>query len=553
VNFRINITTLVFLAFTVSLSAQTGGTDYKRIGTSMQKFGDVFKEVTSTYVDDIDPLPLVEAGIEGMMKYLDPYSTYMRTDDTDDIDVLTNGQYVGFGFTVGMRDSQLTIIDLREGYPAQKSGIRIGDVLAYINSNRVDTVYPSNLKPYSKGPVNTTAVLKLVRLGLADTVVVTLQRANIPVENVSYYHLMKNGTAYLKLSRFSRSAGRDVRESLDNLQAMGKVTSFVIDLRDNPGGLLDAAVSIAENFLPKGTLVVSTVSRNGRRSDYRTTSEPLYPNLPLSIIINSHSASASEILAGAFQDLDRAIIVGENSFGKGLVQTIHPLPDAGTLKLTSARYFTPSGRNVQKVDYLVQRQRADLPTAALPQFDKNEFRTANGRLVLDHNGVTPDVIVQDSLYAGVVRHVISSGAIFKFATKYSAVLNELPFDFSISKKTLDLFFKYVETEMQSIKFPELNNLATARIQATKDGLNGVTIKFIEQAEKSAESDVWKTLRQNSSTINQLLEIEIRVRFGTEKDRISRLLQIDVPLQKATDMMVPVTYNAILTGHSRPDQ
>lgn len=550
---RVSISASILFFATVTMFAQTAGTDYRRIGASMQKFGNVFKEITNTYVDDVDPLPLVEAGINGMLKYLDPYSTYMRTDETDDIDVLTNGHYIGFGFTVALRDSQLTITDLREGYPAQKAGVRIGDVIAYINENRVDTISPANLRPYSKGPVNTTAKFTLVRRGAPDTIVVSMMRTEIPVENVSLYTLLPNGVGYLKLARFSRSAGKDVREALAALQRQGTVTSFIIDLRDNPGGLLDAAVSIAENFFPRGTLVVSTIGKNGRRADYRTSSEPPFPNLPLAVIVNNRSASASEILAGAVQDLDRGIVVGETSFGKGLVQTVHALPDEGTVKLTSAKYITPSGRNVQKVDYVNRRLQIDSPAVRVDQVSKAEFRTLNGRVIFEHGGITPDVLVADSMLSPVVQHLLTSGTIFNYATRYAAPIRELPHDFSVSKKLLDAFFKYVESEMSTIGFPELKNLASAHQQALKDGLASTTVKYIEQAEKSAESDVWRSIRQNSPVISQLLEIELRVRFGTEKDRLLRLIPYDLPVQKAASMMAPQTYNAILTPHSSSDQ
>ena len=332
-------TLLLILASVIVIAPATAQYDeyYGKVGRSMESFGAVFREITTDYVDQTDPEEIIQAGIRGMLKELDPYSEYMVGDESESVDRLSSGFYVGFGFTIGSQNGLLTIKDVRPGFPAANAGIRIGDVLVSVDGTVVDSLPPDSLRHFTRGSLGTSAVLQLSRVGREDTVGYYLTRTKIPVQNVMLSEKLSDGIAYIKLARFSRTTGQDLREAIQRLKMEGDLKGVVLDLRGNPGGLLDAAVDVCEIFLPSGSLVVSTRNRMGRVREYRCEQNATAPNTPLAILINERSASASEIVAGAMQDYDRAVILGKRSFGKGLVQTVTPLPNDISLKMTTAR------------------------------------------------------------------------------------------------------------------------------------------------------------------------------------------------------------------------
>ncbi|HLP28232.1 MAG TPA: S41 family peptidase, partial [Candidatus Didemnitutus sp.] len=377
---------LAFTVFATGASAAPVPADdasfYLRLARSLESFGAVFREVNTTYVDEVDPEDLVEVGIDAMLRHLDPYSTYMKFDETDDLDMLSTGAYVGFGISVGRRDSMLTIIDIRQDGPAKKSGIRIGDHLIAIDAVRTDTMSPQSLRPHTRGAAGSSAKLRVLRDGRKDTIEVDVRREELPVETVGHAELLPGGIGYVRLARFARGTGLAVRRALSDLQEQTDLRGFILDLRDNPGGLLDAAVDVVELFVPNNSVIVTTRGRDGNEyRSYTSNEEPIEPTLPLAVLINERSASASEIVAGAIQDLDRGIIIGKRSYGKGLVQTMVPLPNEATLKLTTSRYFTPSGRSIQRIDYRTRRAPIGEPNNAIAGADSipHVYKTSNGR------------------------------------------------------------------------------------------------------------------------------------------------------------------------------
>ncbi len=342
----------IFIISMAVISFGFTANDYYKINKSFDIFGALFREVAANYVLEIDPEILIKSGIEGMLATLDPYTEFYDDANEDDLELLTNGTYTGFGFTVANIDSLLTIISLREGNSAFANKLRIGDKIYSIDSTVVLHMDIDNLKKYTRGKSGSKALVKILRDGIKDTLSFTLTRENINLPNVTYSGFMKNNIGFIKVERFSKNTALDVRLAINSLRSQNKLSGLVIDLRDNPGGLLAAAVSLCEIFVPKGSLIVSTKGNSPNfNNEYRSMMDPSEPDLPLAILINESSASASEIVAGAIQDLDRGLVIGRRSFGKGLVQSIIDLPYKTSLKITTSKYYTPSGRCIQKIKY----------------------------------------------------------------------------------------------------------------------------------------------------------------------------------------------------------
>lgn len=533
------------LAFTLAVGAFTlrDGSVYLRLQRSMETFSEVFRHISMNYVDEVDPQAVVEAGIDGMLAKLDPYSDFMGPDDDNDVEMLSSGQYTGFGIAVARMDSVLVVTNVRTGAPAQRAGMRIGDRLLYIDDARVDSLTPSDLRAFTRGMPNTWSTVRVLRDGRQDTLDLRVMRTDVDVENITHAELLADGIGYIKLARFSRKAPQDVRSTIADLRERGNLKGLVLDLRDNPGGLLDAAVGISEIFLPKGSTVVSTRGRDGQDSrQYRVMSDPTEPTLPLAVLINERSASASEIVAGAIQDHDRGVILGRRSFGKGLVQTVVSLSNESSLKMTTSRYYTPSGRSIQRVDHTKLLRRSD----ANPYATSGQFQTKGGRTVVEHDGIEPDTTVADSSFPAVIEHLVDEGVFFRFGTYYTSIMDQLPAAFSVDQHVLSAFVRFVETQPAKRRSPVLADLAESRERALREQWPVATVKLIESAEKSAERDITKAVRQQEPIVRELLEQEIRSRFSDERVRLARSLRVDPVLRAATSVLTSQRYSTFLS-------
>lgn len=533
------------LVFTLAVGAFAlrDGSIYLRLQRSMETFSEVFRHISMNYVDDVDPEAVVEAGIDGMLAKLDPYSDFIGPNDDDDVEMLSTGQYTGFGIAVARMDSVLVVTNVRTGQPAHRAGMRIGDRLLYIDDARVDSLSPSDLRAFTRGMPNTWSTVRVLRDGRSDTVALRVMRSDVEVENVAHAELMPDGNGYIKLSRFSRRATQDVRAAIADLRTQGMMRGLILDLRDNPGGLLDAAVGICEIFLPKGSMVVSTRGRDGQDTrTYKVNTEPQEPSLPLTVLINERSASASEIVAGAIQDHDRGVILGRRSFGKGLVQTVVSLSNDASLKMTTSRYYTPSGRSIQRVDHTKLLRRSD----ANPYATTGRFQTKAGRIVVEHNGIEPDTTVADSAFPVSIEHLVDEGVFFRFGTQFTSVIEALPSSFAVDQKVIDTFIRFVDSQPSGRRSPILADLVASRERAQREQWPMPTVKLIEAAEKAAERDVAKALRQHESLVRELLEQEIRSRFTDERVRIARSLRLDPVVKAASTILSSSRYSTFLS-------
>jgi carboxyl-terminal processing protease len=511
---------------------------YIRLARAIETFGAVFREVNSRYVDEIDPKELVEVGVGAMLEYLDPYSEYFEEEETDEVESITTGSYVGFGITVASVDSMLTITDVREGGPAKAAGIRIGDHLLSIDSTRTDTLQSRELRPYTRGPAGSRARLRLLREGLPDTLDLVLQRSELDLASVGISEVLAGDIAYINLLRFSRNTVAELRSAMTELRSRSTFKGLILDLRDNPGGLLEAAINVVELFVPQGSRIVSTRGRDDEDFlEYTSQNEPLDPATPLIVLINDQSASASEVVAGALQDLDRAVIIGSRSFGKGLVQSIIPLSEQSLLKLTTARYYTPSGRCIQRLNY-----RSD---SALT--DTTVYTTLGGRRVSATHGIDPDSTVSDSMFTRTIQHLLSGNLIQRYATRSTASLRELPSGFTAGRDQFDGFLRFLAEQPADKRSPLIADLTRTIERARRERWPQTSILTLETARKTLERDLEQALRREQSQILLLIDLEMRTRFGTATDRDRRLLPITPTVRAAVDVLSSIRHRQFLTG------
>lgn len=390
---------------------------YFEINKNIELFGKIYKEISFNYVDEVDPQEFMRSGIKGMLKNLDPYTVFIDEDRQDDIDLITNGKYGGVGITIGVRNDKVTILEILEGYSAQKQGVRIGDVITKVGDNEIAPDNIDDISTFVKGEPGTPVKISILRYNEQDTLVFNLIREEIIVKNLAFadFYPENSNNVYLKLTNFSRSASDELRNALRELKSKKEIKSIVLDLRGNPGGLLDIAVNICDKFLSKDLLIVTTIGRDVKsEKKYFAEEEPLAGKEKMAILINGGSASASEIVAGAIQDHDRGVLVGTQSFGKGLVQTIIPLSFNTSLKITTARYYTPSGRCIQKIDY--SKDNEVVPDHQSPV--SVPYNTDNKRVVFSKGGIAPDSMVQYEIESDIVKDLLAKGLFFSFADKY---------------------------------------------------------------------------------------------------------------------------------------
>lgn len=433
---------LVLVLFFGTIAFQVKNDKLFALAKNIDIFATLVRELDSYYVDEIDPDKLVTIGINAMLEELDPYTEYIPEEESADFRMLTTGEYAGIGALIGNRGGGNMILMPYTGFPAQSSGLRIADFILKIDSIDVHKKNTSEVSELLKGPANTPLTVKVLRD--KDTLNFSLIRKKITLKNVPFYGKIDEKTGYIKLSDFTTNASTEVRNALVNLKSQG-AERLILDLRDNPGGLLNEAVEIVNLFIPKGKEVVKTLGKlQNVNYTYKTTKTPVDKDIPLVVLINERSASAAEIVAGALQDYDRAVLVGRKSFGKGLVQTTIPLTYNAQVKVTTAKYYIPSGRCIQAIDYAQTRENGSL--TSVPDSLRKEFRTANGRIVLDGAGIEPDDLVEEVRYAPISYTLVAGNHVFDYATQYfyrnESISN--PMTFSISDQDYEEFKKFLQ-------------------------------------------------------------------------------------------------------------
>lgn len=508
---------------------------YLDISKNLELFGKVYKEISFNYVDEIDPQEFMRAGIKGMLKTLDPYTIFIDEKNQDDINLLTNGKYGGVGISIGVRDNNITILEVLEGYSAQRQGIRVGDVITKINEKVVSPKIIDDISSLVKGEPGTSVQLHIMRFGEKDTLLFNLIREEVIVKNLIFadFYPENSNNVYLKLTNFSRSAADELRSALRNLKSKKEIKSVILDLRGNPGGLLDVAVDICDKFLSKDLLIVSTRGRDYKsEKKYFAKEEPIISNENLIVLINGGSASASEIVAGAIQDHDRGIILGTQSFGKGLVQTITPLSFNTSLKVTTAKYYTPSGRCIQKIDYSKDNNVIPFPDS----LSSDAYTTDNKRIVYSAGGITPDTLVNDGIECNLFKDLLAKGLFFSFADKYYFENKNISFN-KIKDENLIIDFKKFladkKYDYQSDAEKKLDEVLKSLDEKKDDSkLISATKKLKEQFDEMFD----KKFEQSKNLITGELKSELAMRYFGSEEGLKEGLKYDKQFLAALDLI-----------------
>ena len=504
-------TGVVVLTVLIFISTTAYRNDYFEIAKQIEIFTTLFKEINMNYVDETNPAKLMQEGLRHMLEGLDPYTTYLSEQDVESARMNRGAAYVGIGATVKESDKKLIVVEVFEGLPADEKGIKAGDEIIKIDGNEVAEL-EGVAQEFLNGKKNTNVSLLILSNGSIKTVVV--KREGIEPKAVPTAKILADGVGYIALDRFSKTASREVENALKVL-IIDEAKGVILDLRNNPGGLLQEAVKIVNLFVQKGQLVVSTKSNIAAyNQEFRTTKQPLSLEIPLVILINEKSASASEIVAGALQDLDRAVVLGTRSFGKGLVQRPKPMPYGGQLKVTISRYYTPSGRCIQALDY--RNRGEDGKASRYQEINYKAFQTQNGRTVFDGGGVSPDVLGEKKESSTFINRLIKSAVVFNYVNNYyhNNSLDDIK-DFKLSKSDFNQFKKRCYGSQVFLKDETITYLNGFSSIIKDAGLAGLDNKLKELNGVLNKSKV-ELMDHHKEEIIYVLEKEIVRRFYYRK-------------------------------------
>jgi len=513
-------------------------------------FYTLFREVNSYYVDETDPEKLITEGINNMLESLDPYTTYIPESDMEDFRFMTTGEYAGIGSLISKRGEYVVIAEPYEGFPAALAGLKAGDKILEINGKDMVGKKTSEVSDNLKGPANTILKIKVERPGEKKPVNIELERKKIQINPVPYYGMVNDETGIIQLNNFTQDCSREIEKAFLDLRDNQGAKSVVLDLRANPGGLLDEAVKIVNLFVPSGSEVVSTRGKVKQwDKTYNAMRQPIDTVMPLAVLISRGSASASEIVSGALQDLDRAVVLGQRSFGKGLVQTTRNLSYNAKLKVTTAKYYIPSGRCIQALDYTHRDE--DGAVGLVADSLITEYKTLNGRSVFDGGGISPDVLVKVPKYANVTFALVVQQMIFDYATEF--VLQnksiDVPEKFAVSEADYNQFIEMVKAK-DDFKYESLSQEKFKDLVKTakREGYYEKAKDDFSAMEELLTLDVEKDMRQFEDEIKELMVMEIVKRYYYQKGAIKASLQNDVELEEAKKLLKDMSeYNGLLDG------
>ncbi len=501
-------------------------------------FHDIVREIRMYYVDDADIPVLIAKSSEEFLKKLDPYTVFYPEDKIEDFTLMKTGAYGGIGASIIRRKQSLRIQYVKENSPADKSGLKPGDEITAVNGIKINSENIEEILQNLKGEPGSSVNLLLKRYGVNGFIEKTIVREKISEKNIVFSDILSGGTGYIKLNSFTPGASDNFKKTLLDLNNRQKLSGLIIDLRNNPGGLLGEAVKIVNYFVPEGSDIVSTKGRvDSWNHDYRAEKEPLFPELPVVVLINNRSASASEIVAGALQDLDRAVIAGQRSFGKGLVQITRKLEYNTRIKITVAKYYIPSGRCIQIIDY--SHRNADGSAGKIPDSLKHEFKTKNGRSVYDGGGIEPDIYIAPDTLSRFTENLIKNNIIFDFCTEFyfkHPTIDGKAENFSFTDSEYNEFIDFVlnsPVEFQS----ETSKLAgKIAYTAKKEHYDKSVLEIIKQLQKMSAVDSEQALKRFKPEILPVLERETVRRYYYEKGVIKRETKKDTLIKTAEQLL-----------------
>lgn len=523
---------IITIATVFVFSAADQPEKYFEISKNIDVFASLFKEVNTYYVDEINPNLFIKRGIDGMLESLDPYTNYIPEDEIEDFRTMTTGQYGGIGAIVGKRNEKSIIMMPYEGYPAHKAGLIIGDEILAIDGIEVTKKNTNDISKLLKGQSNTPVKIRIRRFAVTEPFDVLIQREKIKVENVPYSGMIDKTTGYIQLTDFTNNASKEVKKALIDLKLLG-AKNIILDLRDNPGGLLTEAINISNLFVSKDKEIVRTKGKIAEwNKTYNAMNTAVDVDIPLVVLVNGRSASASEIVAGVIQDYDRGILIGQKTYGKGLVQATRPLPYNSQLKITTAKYYIPSGRCIQAIDYTHRNE--DGSVGHIPDSLKSAFKTKNGRVVYDGGGVTPDLVLEDQLLTPITISLLTKGLIFDYASLYYSQHKSIaaPKSFVFEPTEYQKFIVWLQdkdydyvTKVET-NLDELINIS--KKEKYYDGIKDQIGNLKRQVSHNKEND----LQTFKNEIINKLEEEIVSRYYLQKGTLEATFDHDPDIQTA---------------------
>jgi carboxyl-terminal processing protease len=544
---------ILALLVVVAFGFRSPAEKYFEVAKSLDIFATLFKEVNAYYVDEIEPEKLIKKGIDGMLESLDPYTDYIPEDEMESFRITTTGQYGGVGAMIGIVNKKTVITHPYRDFPAFKTGIKVGDEIIAVDGKNVQGRSTSEVSAMLKGQPKTEVEIRIKRYGIKDDIIYKIKREKISVGNVTYYGMLDNDIAYIKLDDFTPGASHEVADALITLKEKG-AKKLILDLSENPGGLLHEAVNIVSLFVAKGSEVVSTKGKVAEwNKSYKTLNNPLDTEIPMVVITSEGSASASEIVAGSLQDYDRAILVGQRTFGKGLVQTTRPLSYNSQLKVTTAKYYIPSGRCIQELDYTHRKD--DGTVEKFADSLRAEFKTKSGRKVFDGGGLDPDINIEKSYLGTVTIALLNSMLIFDYASKFCAENPTQP-DFKKFKFTdsdYDKFVSWLNENKFSYVTP-LEKTANDLIEAAKrDNYYGDLKADINNLKEKINSNKSSDLYRFKDQITFYIEEQIAFHYGLTEGQAEVSLNRSPEIIAAKKVLADSgSYKKVLNGtHTQP--
>lgn len=521
--------------------------NYFEITKNIRTMSAVYNVINTYYVDEPQPGKMMKTGIDAMLKSLDPYTVYIPESQIEDYRYMTTGQYGGIGSLIQKQGEYIVISEPYEGFPAQKSGLKAGDILLEVDGNSVKGKATSDMSKLLKGGAGTTLDIKYKRGEEIKNVTIT--REEVKIKEVPYFGMLDEEVGYIKLTSFTNTASKNIGKALRTLKDSLGMKKVVLDLRDNGGGLLHEAVNIVNFWVPKGETVVETKGRlETMNRSYKTQNSPFDENMPVAVLINDHSASASEIVSGSIQDLDRGVVIGERSYGKGLVQQTKDINFGSKVKVTIAKYYTPSGRCIQKLDYSHRDGKGKVHEVSDSLI--HSFKTKNGRTVKDGRGVDPDITIDPELYSKLTAVLMRKNLIFKYATNYekshSTIANSK--DFALSDAEYNEFVSFIKNQEDISYTTDSQEMLEQLKEIAKDE------KYLQESETEFNQllnkltpNLENDLIRYQSEIKELLENEIVSRYYYQKGRVEASLKHDNYIEEALQILKnKEKYEQILT-------
>jgi len=537
---------LIVVVACAGLSFTKPAERYFEIAKNLDIFASLFKEVNALYVDEVNPNKLVRTGIDAMLNSLDPYTNYIPEDEVEDYRTLNTGQYGGIGALTREIGNRTVVTMLFENYPAYKNGLKIGDEVLKLNDIELSKVSRIEAEQLMRGQVGTPVKLTVKRLGSEQPIQLEFKREKIKVNNVPYFGMVSSDVGYVQLTDFTPEAGKEVKNGVMALKEKG-AKSMIVDLRNNPGGLLFEAVNVCNIFIPKGKKVVDTKGKvEDSNITYETLNVPGDLDMPVAVLINRGSASASEIVAGTLQDYDRAVIIGEKSFGKGLVQLSRPLSYNSQVKITTAKYYTPTGRCIQVLDY--SHRRDDGSVISVADSLKKPFKTTKGRIVYDGGGIDPDVVVPSNAASAITQVLYINGFIFDYATLYAHKHPTIApaKEFSLTDAEYQEFVTWMKGKDYNYRSHAEIELASLIEEAKRERYYDALKPQLDQINGKLTDSRKNDLVTFKDQIKMVLEEDIVSRYQLERGSVETGFKYDQDIKKAIEVLNnKAQYNKLL--------